>query len=362
MSEWRESVTRAKAIRMLAALATALGAAAVASGCSKQPGASNYPLAGLVYDTNGGTLADTDAASPTFGARLDISQQALGSSQPMLLNPSGPIAAPSGFVQVGQCVRIGPAAFGFPVISRLKVPVDTTRLPPGATPSQVCVLYSDTYFSPPLPLSAQTPHAFYIAPVTSDSTSVSVLVLQTGLYEAVIPPTPPPTITSVSPSDGLLSGGITVTLTGTGFEPNAKVTVNGIPQDNVQVLSPTQITYTNTPQPVISADVRVQNPDGGRGEAFSAFSYHNASAVTPAIAAIKISPSTANVARGLAQQFSATATDQSGNPIAAVFSWSSSGGPVDVTGLFTANSEAAGSFTVTATSGGVTGHASVTVH
>ena len=236
--------------------------------CSKEPHSSNFPLQQNVYDTNGGSLID-----PFTGARLDIAQQALGSSQPMLLNAANPIAAPPGFVQVGTCIRSGPAAFGFPVLSRMQIPFDPARLPPGATVNQVCILYQDTFFDPPIPLSAQTPHAFYVAPIASTSTTVSVLSVQTGLYEAVIPPTPPPTITALNPSESSISGGITVTLTGVGFESNAKVTINGIPQDNVTVVSPTQITFTNTPGPAIAADVRVQNPDGGRGEKFAAFNY-----------------------------------------------------------------------------------------
>lgn len=236
--------------------------------CSQEPHSGSFPLQPNVYDTNGGTLTD-----PVTGARLDISQQALGSSQPILLNASSPIAAPAGFVQVGPCVRVGPAAFGFPVLSRIQIPFDPARLPQGATASQICVLYQDTFFDPPIPLAAQTPHAFYVAPIASTSSTVSVFSLQSGLYEAVVPPTPPPTITSVSPNGSSMSGGITVTLTGTGFEPNAKVTINGIPQDNVTVVSPTEITFTNTPGPAIAADVRVQNPDGGRGEKFAAFGY-----------------------------------------------------------------------------------------
>ena len=236
--------------------------------CSKEPYSGNFPLQQNVYDTNGGTLTD-----PATGARLDIAQQALGSSQPILLNASNPIAAPSGFIQVGTCIRSGPAAFGFPVLSRMEIPFDPSLVPPGDSVNRICVLYQDTFFNPPIALTAQTPHAFYVAPIASTARTVSVLSIQSGLYEAVIPPTPPPTIASLTPSESPISGGVTVTLTGTGFEPNARVTINGVPQDNVTVVSPTEITFTNTPGPAISADVRVQNVDGGRGEKFGAFAY-----------------------------------------------------------------------------------------
>ncbi|TMA30520.1 MAG: hypothetical protein E6J88_05670, partial [Deltaproteobacteria bacterium] len=62
------------------------------------------------------------------------------------------------------------------------------------------------------------------------------------------------------------------------------------------------------------------------------------------------------------QQFTASASDQFGAPIGAAFSWTvSGGGAIDGTGLFTAGSAAGGPFTVTASSGAVSGTASVTV-
>jgi hypothetical protein len=79
---------------------------------------------------------------------------------------------------------------------------------------------------------------------------------------------------------------------------------------------------------------------------------------------ITVAPSSASVATGGTQQFTATGLDQNGaamNP-QPTFTWSvSGGGTISSSGLFTAGSTAGGPFTVTASSGSVSGTASVTV-
>ena len=83
----------------------------------------------------------------------------------------------------------------------------------------------------------------------------------------------------------------------------------------------------------------------------------------PVLTTITVSPATASVATGGTQQFTATGLDQIGQPVSTqpVFSWTVSGaGTISSSGLFSA-STAGGPFTVTASSAGVSGTASVTV-
>jgi len=91
------------------------------------------------------------------------------------------------------------------------------------------------------------------------------------------------------------------------------------------------------------------------------------SSVTVTVSAVcttvSVSPATATVAPLGTQQFAAGAKDQFGNALATpAFTWSASGGgAISPSGLFTAGSSAGGPFTVTASAGGVSGTASVTV-
>ncbi|MHB8959960.1 MAG: Ig-like domain-containing protein [Candidatus Limnocylindrales bacterium] len=85
-------------------------------------------------------------------------------------------------------------------------------------------------------------------------------------------------------------------------------------------------------------------------------------AVSQTLKSIAVTPSSASIAVGATQQFTATALDENGLPMVVqpTFTWTATGGSVDATGLFTAPTST-GSFTVTATSGTVVGSASVTV-
>jgi len=82
------------------------------------------------------------------------------------------------------------------------------------------------------------------------------------------------------------------------------------------------------------------------------------------LTSISVSPASASVQTGQTRQFTATAYDQFNQPMSPppTFGWAvSGGGSISSAGLFTAGATAGGPFTVTASSGGVNGTASVTV-
>jgi hypothetical protein len=54
----------------------------------------------------------------------------------------------------------------------------------------------------------------------------------------------PPTVSSVTPSTGPLSGGNTITITGTNFDGTAQVSIGGVPSTNFTVNSSTSMTAT----------------------------------------------------------------------------------------------------------------------
>ncbi|HEY3323061.1 MAG TPA: PKD domain-containing protein [Planctomycetota bacterium] len=84
----------------------------------------------------------------------------------------------------------------------------------------------------------------------------------------------------------------------------------------------------------------------------------------PRLASVSLTPSSANVAAGGTQQFSATALDQFGQTLQPqpALTWSvNGGGSISSGGLFTAGLTAGGPFTVSASNGAVSGTASATV-
>lgn len=80
----------------------------------------------------------------------------------------------------------------------------------------------------------------------------------------------------------------------------------------------------------------------------------------PVLTSILVSPSTADILVNTTQQFSAQGYDQNNNAMDATFSWSAAGGSVNSSGLYTAGN-VTGDYTVTASSGAVSGTASVTI-
>jgi hypothetical protein len=66
---------------------------------------------------------------------------------------------------------------------------------------------------------------------------------------------PAPTVTSVSPNNGLTSGGTAVTITGTDFVSGATVTFDGIAATGVTFVSSTQITATTPAHAAGAVDV-----------------------------------------------------------------------------------------------------------
>jgi photosystem II stability/assembly factor-like uncharacterized protein len=103
---------------------------------------------------------------------------------------------------------------------------------------------------------------------------------------------PAPTITSVSPSSGMLSAGTTLTITGTGFAEGAGVTVGGTACSNVSVVSATSITCDTPAGSEGQVDVVVKNADKQSATSRNAFTYVAGPTFT------SVSPSSGPVAGG----------------------------------------------------------------
>lgn len=80
----------------------------------------------------------------------------------------------------------------------------------------------------------------------------------------------------------------------------------------------------------------------------------------PVLTTIIVSPENAIIPVNTTQQYNAQGYDQNNNPMSITFNWSTTGGTIDVNGLYTAGATA-GNYTITATSGTVSGTANVTV-
>lgn len=86
---------------------------------------------------------------------------------------------------------------------------------------------------------------------------------------------PPPTVTSVSPTEGLSSGGDTLTITGTGFLNGARVRIGTFACGTVNVISDTSLTCVTISGVTGNYDVTVSNTDTQSGTLSGAFNFYS---------------------------------------------------------------------------------------
>jgi len=102
----------------------------------------------------------------------------------------------------------------------------------------------------------------------------------------------PPTVSSVSPSSGPITGGTAVTIGGANFAPGATVTFGSAVATNVVVVSGTQIAATTPAGTAGAVVVSVTNSDGQKGTLSSGFTYAAPPTVT------RVSPNSGSTAGG----------------------------------------------------------------
>ena len=111
--------------------------------------------------------------------------------------------------------------------------------------------------------------------VTNPDTGVGTL---TGGYTFTT--TPAPTVSSITPTSGAVTGSTAVTVTGTGYITGATVKIGGSTCTSPTVVNATTITCTTSSHAAGSSDVVVYNPDTQYGTLASGFSYVAAPTVT----------------------------------------------------------------------------------
>lgn len=107
------------------------------------------------------------------------------------------------------------------------------------------------------------------------------LLAATGAGLFLVGVGPQPELTSITPAQGHISGGSTVTITGSNFMPGSTVTFDGLAATNVSVTSRTSITATVPAHAAETVDVTVTNFD--RSDTLAgAFTYYGTAPSVPA--------------------------------------------------------------------------------
>ena len=105
---------------------------------------------------------------------------------------------------------------------------------------------------------------------------------------------PAPTLTGVSPASGTAAGGTAVTITGTGFQAGATVSLGGTAATGVTVVSSTSITATTPAHAAGTVSVIVTNSDTQSGTLTQGFTYTAVSNPPPTVSGISPASGTAS--------------------------------------------------------------------
>jgi plastocyanin len=91
-------------------------------------------------------------------------------------------------------------------------------------------------------------------------------------------------LSAIAPALGATTGGLGVTITGSGFAAGAAVSIGGAPATNIAIASATSITATTPAHAAGTVDIVVTNPDGQSGRLSNGFNYEVPVSAPPAIA------------------------------------------------------------------------------
>jgi alpha-tubulin suppressor-like RCC1 family protein len=195
-----------------------------------------------------------------FAASMVGAPAAWANSQPVVtsLNPvEGPKAGGNTLMVHGSWDTVGRVTFegakGIVQVQQFNgspTPTDISLIVPAppsgaAFPYQVHVVVYDN--NPNVPPSVQGPGSAYT---------------YMGL----------PTVSSLTPNRGLVNGGLSVTIMGTGFAASSTVMFGSVPATSVQFVSDTKLTVVTPYHALGTVSVKVTNPGG---DAFGSFRFQN---------------------------------------------------------------------------------------
>ena len=112
---------------------------------------------------------------------------------------------------------------------------------------------------------------------TGSSGTVAITVTDPDAQSATLPSaftyTSAPSVSSISPNSGPVTGGTTVTILGSGFQSGASVTFGGIAATSVTLVSSTEIHAVSPVSPAGTISIDVTNTNSQSGTLTSGFTY-----------------------------------------------------------------------------------------
>ncbi|MBN1417467.1 MAG: IPT/TIG domain-containing protein, partial [Planctomycetes bacterium] len=252
---------------------------------SSGPTAGGTPVAIAGTGFRAGATVRFGTADPvpsTFVSSTSLScttpAQEAGAVRVTVVNPDGQEGARDGafeYIASPQVASIspasGPTAGGTPVVILGSGFRSGATVAFGGVAGEDVVVVSATRIT-----CATPPHAGGMVDVVVRNMDGQSATLASG-YQYI----PAPSIASVTPSEGPITGATRTTILGSGFQPDAEVTFGGYAATEILIVSAGEITCRTPAVPAAGAvAVQVRNADGQRGTLASGFTYFGAPDIT----------------------------------------------------------------------------------
>jgi hypothetical protein len=242
------------------------------------PNAGALP-AGLKLTAATGDILGTPTAAGTFSFTMQVtdSQGAMASRKfSLVINPASSAAASGAN----------------------PVQITTASLPVGGVGGVYSWRVSAAGGTPPYTwnlASGALPNGLSLTPATGDILGTPTMAgsfsftmqakdskgaMATAVFSMNISTAPAPKVSGVTPNQGTVSGGTTVTIAGSNFQPGTTVQFGDAPASAVQVTSPSQIQAISPAGPSGSVSVKIFGADGQTATAGNSFTY--SASATPA--------------------------------------------------------------------------------
>jgi hypothetical protein len=247
------------------------------------------PTVAFAHATNDGTTDTTDGTQTV--TLQNIGNQPLVFAIPTAAGTTNPTTAPD---------------FTFTTTSSSACPPLTTSAQSTATLAAGASCNVPLTFTPVTPSGGALSESLIFTDTNLNASAATQAIALTGTATV-----PAPTVTGISPTQGNLLGGTSVTITGTGFTSSSTVTFGSAAATNVLVNSATSITVMSPPG-LGTVDVTVTTA-GGTSATSAADQFTYIASVATVNSTVAVSPSPA--VAGSIVTVTATLKDSSGNAI-----------------------------------------------
>jgi IPT/TIG domain len=236
----------------------------------------------------------TNSASVSFGGVAAASVVVVSSTELQAVTPVHPSGTVTVAVTQNPHNQSATLTGGFTYISSTSISISSASPVTGPTSGGTVVTVNGTGFQSGAAVAFGSTQSTAVTVVSStqisamsppgNSGTVAIIVTdpdaQSATLRSAFTYTSAPSVSSISPNSGPVTGGTTVTILGSGFQSGANVTFGGISATSVKLVSSTELQAVSPVSPAGTVSIDVTNTNSQSGTLASGFTYFHTVSLT----------------------------------------------------------------------------------